>query len=283
MSRLIDRAETFRGRIVESCLGLTKQSRLPQFVVRLEADECFDQETEQWVNWTQYEEREIFGRLTLSSKNDDILFHAENLHKAIGWSGQTLRELDETDYTGTVVQFRTDWNEYDGKTSIQIVNIMHADSDPTRRIARLEPEKVKALDARYANALRSKFGGPKPKKVSKPDSTSKETHSPASKPSKPAKSNKPKPKKKPGRPPKSEKPKPVGIAEHLGLPETCTEDEAWEQFNKHASDEFQPAEREAKWLDVIEEMGGADALDKENTWANIRDICLETMTDDPAL
>lgn len=290
----IDRAGTFRGNIVESSFGLSKNG-FPQFIARLQADEMFlpgeNGEPGQWVDWSKYDETEIIGYFILAGKDGQFGKNAEQLRKSIGWSGTSFSELDETDYSEIKVQFRVKLSIYNNKPDHQVCWIDHADADPNTTLRKMEKSEVKSLDAKWAKAFKAFSGGTKPKSVpaGKPTPPVSPSSAVAAGTSEPAT-----PPKRRGRPPltkpvapESEKPvveTPVGIAAHLGLPATCVDaEEAWSQVEEYVSKDFPKTQVEETWLKAVEDLGGPEVIEKTGNWATVRDIVLETMTDDPIL
>lgn len=266
---IIDRIGTFRGQIVEKGLSETQKSGLPQYVCVLEATEYWDEENEQWLDWSEYAEKDITGYFVLVSKEKKPTLNADQLKKALGWSGSSLGELETMDTDDIIVQFRVVENTYNDKTHLQVGWIDHVDADPSRSLKKLDSDGVKALDAKYA-AVFKKYGDPpkpksapeKPKKAAKPE--------PKEKPSKPTKKSSPPKPPKASKPPKKKKGEAVG-AETLDLPGKCSEDEAWSALEKYLPE----VSLEQPWFDAIEELGGSDAVDAEECWASVRDIVLE--------
>ena len=277
----IDREGTFRGHIIDKSFGMSKGG-FPQFVARLQAAEMYDPETEQWLDWSKYDETEMVGYFILVGKDGNMTFNAEKLQKAVGWSGGSFSELEQADYSDMLVQFRVGYGKGEFADRLGVNSIDHADADPSNSLKKLDPAEIKALDAKFAAALKKFSGGPKPKTVpaGKPEPPK------ATKPAKPAA-----PKSKPPAAPKAEPEKPAeadaeakagGIAAHLGLPATCANaDEAWAQVEQHVGKELPTAHIEEAWLKAVEDLGGEDAVEKEGIWANVRDIVLETMAEDP--
>lgn len=281
----IDRAGTFRGHLTSQAIGLSKNGHV-QLEVSVVATELYDQETQQWLDWSQYEETELHGYLYLVSNKNEPYKTAEQLKKALGWSGADFSELDETDYSGIAIQFRVQMDTYEGKISPKIAWVDHADAEPGSSIKKLDKAEIKALDAKFAKALKMLSGGAKPKSV------------PAGKPTAPKVSSDPTPSatestapattKAPAKGKAAPKPDageaPSGIAAHLSLPETCSDaDEAWAQVEQHVSKEFPAAQVEETWLKTVEDLGGPDAIEEEKAWASVRNIVLEMMTDNPNL
>lgn len=275
----IDRVGSFRGHIVEKSIDVTKNN-YPQAVIRFNAVEMYDDETKQWLDWSKYDETEITAYLVLAGKDGNLGKNYEQLKKATGWSGESFDEFEETDYSKVLVQFRVKLDSYNGKTSLKVAWVDHADADPSNALRKMDKAELKALDAKWAKVLKTASGGAKPKAV------------PAGKPKPPAppvaQAPAPEPETTvpvdPDPTPDSEAVSaPSVIATHLGLPTTCTSDEAWKQVNEHYSKtEFTPAQVEEAWLRTIEDLGGNAAVEEDHAWANVRDIVLETMSDNPS-
>ena len=300
---LIDRTGTFRGYVTDSCVTVTRNG-FPQFEARLHAIELYDEENEQWIDWSEYDENELTAYLTLFGGNGNPTLSAEQLQKALGWDGASLASLDEADYSKTMMQFRVDENTYEGKTTLRVQWVDHADAEPGKTIRRLDANEIKGLDAKYAAALRKLSGGVKPKKVDKPkpptpvedkiepaDANSVEDAKAAAKAkydekkaraekaeAKAVKSKKPPiPGKKKAEPTASG----LTVAEKLELPPTCSMDDAWEAVNEHASKLMTPQQISEAWLEVIENFGGEDAVnDMDGAWANVRNVVIEKTCDD---
>ncbi len=149
---LIQNEGIYLGPIKDS--GVNESSGgYPQFVVQLEAKEVWNGET-----WEPYETdtvEEMRGYLILADKNENSTFNATDIKTALGWSGKTYGELNFTDYSDKVVQFRVTPNTYQGKTKLQVASIAHKDADPNRTVKKLDKDQIKSLDAKYGAALRT--------------------------------------------------------------------------------------------------------------------------------
>ncbi len=161
MSQIITEA-TFRGNIVEKAVGKSK-SGLPQFVVKLVATEAWDDDAQDWVDWTPYDENEITGYFILYSKKNEPTLNATQVMVATGWDGQSFSVLDGCDLSDLVVQFRVENHTYQEKTSLQVTWIDAFDAVPGMAIKKLDATEIMALDAQYA-----KFKPKAAKVVAKP-------------------------------------------------------------------------------------------------------------------
>ena len=154
---------TFRGNIVEHAVGKSK-SLLPQFVTKLVATEAWDDEAQDWVDWTPYDENEITGYFILYSKKNEATLNATQVMLATGWDGQSFAVLDGCDLSDVVVQFRVENHTYNDKTSLQVTWIDAFDATPGTAIKKLDANDIMALDAQYA-----KFKPKAAKVVAKPN------------------------------------------------------------------------------------------------------------------
>jgi len=278
---LIDRPGTFRGYITEQAIGESKNGHT-QLEAKFTATQMYDQETKQWLDWSHYDETEIKGYLYLASKNQEWYKTAEQLMKALGWSGTSFSELDETDYSKTLVQFRVAMDNYNGKPTLKVVWVDNANAEPGSSLKKMDKNAVKALDAKFAKAFKALTGGAKPKSVpvGKPadptPSVGSGTTSPATTPT--TKTLKPPAAKKAES--KVKKSSETTVAAMLNLPATCTEQEAWDQITANVSKEFPEAQVEEAWLRTVEDLGGPEAI---TDWTMVRDAILEIMADNPIL
>lgn len=299
MSR-IDRTGTFRGVITQSGIVKSRENNLPMFVCQFRALEWYDNSevgNEQWVDWSEFEECEITGRFCLVGKKGKVIgFQAENLMKALGWSGQVMEKLATLDCSSIQVQFRVENDTYDGKPRLNVAHIDHVDAQPGGTLQTLDIKAVRELDAKFAKAFRTFSGGPKPKAVGKPEkpqadptkaNSTKEPETkspPLSDAPNGRKTEKPKKPSKPSKPPKDKKEEEDNcslIAQHLNLPAEANEDEAWESVCQFRGDAFDDEHIEKTWLETIETLGGAEAIDEQKAWAKVRDVVVEKLTDDP--
>jgi hypothetical protein len=249
----ITKTGTFRGIILDAGIATTKNG-FPQWVAQLEATEYYDDETKQWVNWTSYEEKHITVYTVLFGGEGKPLLSYNQLQKAIGWSGVSFSELVTMDYSQVKIQWRVETNLYEGVTSLQVKWIDAYDAEPGRTIQKLDPDKVKELDAKYINALRQASGGPKPKKV-EPGPIS----APAPLPAKV----------------KNKKTKPT-MPSTVALP-VCTKEEAWNSAYEVKDQSVTDNQVAEIWLKTIETMGGEKTI---TNWSKVRDTVIEQVKQD---
>jgi len=309
----INREGTFRGYAIEKGVAESKGG-FPQFVARLQGIEFYDEDTEQWVDWTQYEENEANGYFVLFGGDGEPTLSAKQVQKAFGWSGESFSELDEADYSGTLIQFRTEYRTYQEKTLLQVTWIDEANAEPGRKLRKLDSTELKKLDSKFVAKLRKLSGGPKPKSVpSKPPVPKPETPSPEATPTaaakeaakaalkeqaaekakrgkiaeeKAAKREKPKV-GRPKKPPVPTAPPATTLEEvedAIGdtSSDTCTKNEAYQACYARL---VEPGVATIDglnntWLATIESLGGEEALDGEG-WASVRNIVLDELREVP--
>jgi hypothetical protein len=268
----ITKTGTFRGIILDAGIATTKNG-FPQWIAQLQATEFYDEETKQWVDWTSYEEKHITAYTVLFGGEGRPLLSFGQLQKAVGWSGVSFSELTTMDYSQVNIQWRVETNLYEGVTSLQVKWIDAYDAEPGRAIQKLGLDKVKELDAKYANALRQASGGPKPKKVqvfataieAQPETLNRAITIPTPVPAKVKN-------KKTKTPPAL----PLGTGQEP-LPLTCTKEEAWNSAYEVKDKDVTDDQIAEIWLKTIETMGGEKAI---MDWSVIRDAVIEQVKDE---
>lgn len=279
----IDRTGSFRGYAIDSGMGQTKNG-FPQWIASLQAVEYYDEETEQWVDWSQYDVNEITGYFCLFGGDGNPTLTAKQLQKALGWSGESFQALC-ADYSTTLIQWRVEERTYKDNTSLQVTWVDHADAEPGRTIQKLDNDDVKKLDAKYAAALKKLSGGPKPKTVPvKPTTPKPEVPKPAIDKEAAKAALKAKAEEKAARgkaaeekaakkaPPKPEAPKPQVVKPK----ETCTLEQAWEAVYA-AKGDVSDDDLGNVWLQVIDKYGDQDTLTSEE-WVVVRDEVISNIS-----
>ena len=256
----IDKTGTFRGRILDAGVAKTKNG-FPQWTAQLQADEYYDEDTKQWVDWTSYEEKHISVYAVLFGSEGKSLLSYGQLQKALGWSGVSFSELATIDYSQAKIQFRVETNLYNDIVTLQVKWIDTYDAEPGRTIQKLDPVAIKELDAKYANGLRQASGGPKPKKV---ESVPVPTPAPV-----PAKVRK-------ARTPKTEELVPPSPPKSVSS-ETCTKEQAWNSAYEAKDPSVDDNQISEIWLKTIETQGGEKAI---TFWGVIRDLVIEQVKQD---
>jgi hypothetical protein len=289
----IDRVGTFRGYILDKSLDSTKNG-FPQAILRLQAAEMYDPETKQWLDWSKYDETEITAYLVLNDKAGERNRNFEQLMKALGWSGTSSAEFEEADYSKIAIQFKVKLDTYNGKTRLQVSWIDHADADPSGSLRHLDAQGLKALEAKWPKLFKPTTGAPKAVPTSKPSAPPVVAAAPAVVAPAPTplptdvavkQAEAAAPAVDPDPTPDSEAVPNTGIAAHLNLPATCANaQEAYDHvIANYSKTEFTEAQVQEAWLRTVEDLGGEAGVEQDHAWANVRDIVLETMTDNPTL
>jgi len=269
---LIDRCGTFRFQIIDSGIA-EKETGTIQWVAQLKAVEYYDEETEQWIDWTEYEECEITAYLTLFGKDNQPIFHAKQLQKALGWSGAAFEEL-ETKYVADVVfQGLVKEETYQSKTTKKIAQVDAYDAEPGRILQKLDTDEVKKLSAKFTAQLRTLSGGVKPQSVpakpnraeakaaKKEELEEKATRgkvAEAKAPQPKSRPTPPKPPKKAGRPKKEEQ-------------EVVEKGAAWVDCCVARDKSISDKELENTWHDAVDLFGGEDVIEEKGLWGKVKD------------
>lgn len=229
---------TYRGKILEHGVSETKNG-YPQFVAHLAALEIWDDDKEQWVDFSEYDAG-MMGYFVLIGGDAKPLLNMDQVMKATGWDGQSFAALDNMDLSKTIVQFQVAWNEYDGKESLQVSWIDHEDATPGIKVKKLDQKELKSLDAKYGATLKAASGKATPvasKKKSVPTPLMTATEATSEKP-----------KRGRGRPPKK-----VEESEIV----TSDIEDAWGAFAEHAGKMKLDGDHMNKiWLSTVENIVG---------------------------
>lgn len=189
MRSAIDRQGCFRGKIVESGVGASKNG-FPQFTVQLVALQRYVEDANEmksfelteptWVDWSSYDQ-DIVDSLTLFGNDKDNpgamkpTFQIEALKKALGWDGSSFASLAALDVSEKLVTFWVEENEYQGVVRLRLSTLDDGEASPNRGLRILDAKGLMDLDSKFANML----GGTK--------TTAKPASTPAKPPASPAK------------------------------------------------------------------------------------------------
>jgi len=268
----INRTGTFRFQPIDAGIATTKNG-YPQWVAQLKATEYYDVETEQWIDWSEYDENEIVCYMVLFDSNNKPTLNITQLQKALGWSGTSFEELEYEHIADVIFQGRVEEHTYEGTTSLRVNWVDAYDAEPGRTLQKLDVNEVKKLNAKFATQLRELSGGTKPQSVPA-TKTSKEEVKAAKKEklaeqaarSKTAEDKVSQPKSRPT-PPRLP-PKKKAISEEQ---EVIEKGQAWIDCCKMRSDSVSDKELENTWHDVVDSLGGEDAVEENKLWKSVRD------------
>ncbi len=285
---LIDRAGTFRGRPTDWAVSTTTNG-FPQFVVKLLATEYFEDgvgEPGRWAAWDYGQEITAF--LVLFGGDGKPCLNFEQVQKAFDWDGGSFAALDSGEWANTVVQFRVEDHEYEGKQSLQVNWIDAHDAEPGRSIKKLDAKSLKQLDAKFKGQMGQPAAAPKSAKPAAPPKAPPKTE-PETEPEAPADppaeeadtATPPAAKKKPGRPPGSKNKKPdTPSAVGGGLPSTCTMNEAWEKLTELKADSVTEDALTEAWMTASDKIVPNATSEEDITpeqWAKIRDAVFDVI------
>lgn len=277
----INRPGTFRG--IPQEWGVSEsRNGFPQFVVRLQATEYFDEAGEiegnepgTWMPW-DYDENEITAFLILFGATGQI-FHVDALQAALGWDGSSFANLDGNDWSESVIQFRVVSETYDGVTRLKVQSVNAQDADPGRTIKKLDAKDLKDLDAKFKGLLGGAKVAPKSAKPTAPAS-------PAA-PARPAapQSADPTPAEEstentPPAPPAAPKKKKIKSKKAKPTADACTKEEAWKLVHKLRTEGVTDEALADAWISAAAEVVPDEEDDSKFTstqWAQIRDKTLD--------
>ena len=156
----------FRGEIKDYGVTLTSKKKLPQFIATFQVTEQYNETTEAWDDWTQYEPQTITGYFVLvtTDQHGHIIkcFPYDDIILAVGWDGETYSGLASMDLKGKRVQFRVAEDTYDGTTRMKVMQIAAEDADIGLR--KLSGRDLTDLDAKFGIASAKPKTAATPKK-----------------------------------------------------------------------------------------------------------------------
>ncbi len=270
---LISTAGTFRGVATDSGVALSSGG-FPQFVANISVREAYDFDEQEWVDWSGQDE-EITAYFVLFGGNGKPTLTAKQLQKALGWSGQSFQELNDTNYEEVPFQFRVEENEYNDKVTLQVSWIDAYDAVPGRQVQKLDDAGIKKLDRLFAAQLKG-LGGTKV--ASAPATTGK--------PTLPVESNaaQTEPEQaEPEIPPKTTKGKTKKDAKTTLSAGTCTKSEAWRSLIGLIEDcqsKMPDEQRAGIFTDAIQKIAPEAKSKSEVTpeqWFEIKEECTTTV------
>ena len=170
MSQQLDRPGTFRGLPLDWGVSETR-NKYPQFVSKIKAMEFYDETGELtenkepgWVAWDY--DMEITAFLCLYTQKDGQwveLMSVDQCKKALGWDGLSFETLANGNYAETMILFRVESENYEGKDRLKVQWIDKADANPIRQLPKYDATKLKGLSEKFAGVL--KGAAPSPAKA----------------------------------------------------------------------------------------------------------------------
>ena len=160
----LEKVGTYRGTIASVSMETTKNG-LPMAVIGLDGNEFYAQEPEDLAaagltepGYVEIETAHGLGFFVLVDNKGKLTGWADGVAKATGWQQDGFDYLVDTDLVGRPCLFSAETNEYNGETSIRVNRIDTPDADPNNGRRSIDPDDLKALNARFASAF-------KPRKV----------------------------------------------------------------------------------------------------------------------
>lgn len=236
----IDTCGTYRGMVVEHSLSLSK-SGYPQLVLRVEAVEQWNRDTDAWELVAESNSGSM-GWFVLF--NDTEVFNAESALKnyeqakiALGWDGVSFDPLTDGSFVDTNILFRVA-EGFNGRLAITWIDAY--DASPTRTTT--------SVDSNVVRALNSKLQFSKPVAAAFVQKKAKKTQPPTKK--------------------------------MIGAVPGCTQLEAWAAVQAARSADVTDAVLVERWTDACDQIGEGKT-ESEMTpagWAQIRDLTLTLLT-----
>ncbi len=148
----IENVGTYRGSIVDHGISASTGG-FPQWVPKLLAMEKYNFDTEEWEDYSQYEDNEIQAYLVIIGAKGENL-NCKQTCLITGWDGSDLQVLSEMNLEATGIQFRVEENTYNDKTRLQVAWVDEYDAKPGGTVRKATPDEIKALNAKFKKYLK---------------------------------------------------------------------------------------------------------------------------------
>ena len=170
----VERTGRFRAKIKDFGISLTSKAKLPQFVATYLVTDLYNDATEEWESWAEYEPHTIIGYHVLVHLNEhgEVVkcFAYDNIVEAVSWDGETYSSLAAMDLKDKSVQILVIEDTYDGNTRFKVTQIVAENADIGLR--KLSGKDLTDIDAKYGTvpttAKKPTAAKPKKKVAPKP-------------------------------------------------------------------------------------------------------------------
>ena len=287
MSQQLDRPGTFRGLPLDWGVSETR-NKYPQFVSKLKAMEFYDETGELnggepgWVAWDY--DQEITAFLCLYTQKDGQwveLMSVDQLKKALAWDGLSFESLANGKYGETMILFRVESENYEGKDRLKVQWIDKADANPIRQLPKYDATKLKGLSEKFAGVLKGAAPSPAKAPASAPGA------GPKAGPAAPPKGKPgPKPKGTPAAAPSTATKPPAGAPAPAprapsGPPSSTvapsapmTKDQAWEACSTMKAQTVTDEKLAEVWIAEATKIGKAEDQFTPSDWKTLKDAVL---------
>jgi len=286
MSQL-DRSGYFRCQTTDYVVSKTSGG-YPQFVAKLFITEWFDQDEDQWIDFSEFG-METTAYFTLYGKikgKDDVgptLTH-QQVSKVFSWDGKSFADLAGGDYSELLFQVRIDDNdpEYADRNPYQVNWVDEYDAVPGNQLKKLDAGDIKKLDSEFIGnvtqkAVSAKKPAPRVPAKTKPETAEEKQAKMKAKSDrlkaeakKSVEDKKTPPTTKATPPPRKATPA-EATAELKGH---CSKQEAWETVAELKAKDCSNKKLEAYWNTAIGEVAGDETPDEgvtDEQWFEIKE------------
>lgn len=260
---------TYKGRILEHVFTVNRKG-YPTEILRLMAAEVYDEAEKEWVGIEDHDGEAEVAYLVLCTTTQEI-FHLANLRKALDWTDPSVESLAKGDWVGTVVQYRVEENDYEGKITQQVKWVREADAS----VGAFQPasdQEIKEAQQKFGGFFKNSATGttktpPPVPHAPKPAASAKKTTKKGTKTTPPTEA--PEPTSPVDDKPADADPPPVAKSSFFER-EATTEEETWNLICE-AAEVSEESEKnvEQYWFDA-KKMHGDD-------WSGVKQYVLEQM------
>jgi hypothetical protein len=157
------RIGAYRGRIIDAGVNQTKggQHSNPkaQFFAVIALEDWYDTRDSTWYS-VSADNSEITAYLVLE-KNDGSIndISVRQIMDALGWSGASLSDLANTDWSNREVQAFVAEDDYNGRVSLKVKSLRPYNAEPTFAPQKADANALRSMSTRLDGKLRGFAGG----------------------------------------------------------------------------------------------------------------------------
>lgn len=154
MSAFLDRPGIFKATCANWTLAETKESGIPVFQVEYHPTAMLD--GKEWIAWSEYDQMIVGRHFPFKKDGTPNEKTIKQLMEALGWDGQSLKSLQDGDYSHKEVQIVVKEETYEGKARLNVAWLNPGDYEPG--LKEMDPTKVSAMASQWDAKLRAVSG-----------------------------------------------------------------------------------------------------------------------------
>ena len=164
MTQRIDRAGTFRGRVIDYAVKTAKSGAV-SIAVHIEIDGA--ELGGVWEDWTEYEYN-VFGDLWVVGKTGYVIeWTARDLVAYAAWDGD-LESVANGTWEPPAITFAVESSEYEGVVRYRLARLLDPENPRAGTVAGVTADECRELQAAHGSAIRAVVADLVPEPEAKP-------------------------------------------------------------------------------------------------------------------